>query len=87
MNWMFSRCSSLEKLNLSSSFNINQVIDMSGMFYKCSLLKKLNLSSFNTNQITNISKMFDGCSLDIENCNDERIIKQLKNSNACCIII
>ena len=84
---MFSRCSSLEKLNLSSSFNTNQATDMSGMFYECSSLKKLNLSSFNTNQITNISSMFEGCSLDIENCKDERIMKQLKDSNVCCIII
>ena len=87
MNWMFSRCSSLEKLNLSSSFNTNQATDMSGMFYECSSLKKLNLSSFNTNQITNISSMFEGCSLDIDNCKDERIMKQLKDSNVCCIII
>ena len=57
------------------------------MFYECSSLKKLNLSSFNTNQITNISSMFEGCSLDIDNCKDERIMKQLKDSNVCCIII
>ena len=61
MSIMFSGCSSLEELKLSS-FNTNNVTDMSFMFYECSSLKKLNLSNFNTNNVTNMSYMFYGCS-------------------------
>ena len=43
MSDMFSRCSSLDKLNLIN-FNTNNVTDMSNMFYDCSLLKELNLT-------------------------------------------
>ena len=47
MLWMFNNCSSLKELNLSS-FDTNQVTNMSHMFRNCSSLKELNLSSFNT---------------------------------------
>ena len=61
MSYMFSGCSGLKKLNLSS-FNTNQVTDMNSMFRGCSGLKDLNLSSFNTNQVKYMSSMFYGCS-------------------------
>ena len=61
MSSMFSRCSDLKELNLSS-FNTSAVTDMSSMFYGCSGLKALNLSSFNTSDVTNMSHMFFGCS-------------------------
>ena len=41
MSYIFSHCSSLKELNLSS-FNTNQVTSMSYMFSDCSLLKELN---------------------------------------------
>ena len=40
MSCMFSRCLSLEELNMSN-FNTNNVTNMSGMF-ECSSLKELN---------------------------------------------
>jgi len=58
---MFGRCSSLEKLNVST-FNINNKCWMAQMFYKCSSLKYLNLSNFNDITNHNIHKIFDGCS-------------------------
>jgi len=58
---MFWECSSLESIDLSS-FNTNNVTNMSYMFCYCSSLKSLDLSSFNTNNVTNMSYMFDGCS-------------------------
>ena len=58
---MFSRCSSLKELDLSS-FNTNNVTNMNGMFSGCSLLKELDLSSFNIYNVTNMSGMFSGCS-------------------------
>ena len=50
MRGMFSRCSSLKKLNLNN-FNINKVTNKSKMFLGCSLLKELNLNNFNTNKV------------------------------------
>ena len=58
---MFSGCSSLEIIDLSS-FNINNVTNMSSMFWKCSSLKSMDLSSFNTKNVTNKSFIFLRCS-------------------------
>ena len=58
---MFSKCSSLNKLNLSN-FNTNNVTNMEYMFNKCSLLKELILSNFNTNNVNNMRFMFSKCS-------------------------
>ena len=44
-----------------SSFNTNNVTDMSYMFYCCEKLSKLNLSSFNTINVNNMSEMFSSC--------------------------
>ncbi len=64
---MFSNCSSLKELNLSS-FNTNNVTDMACMFRRCSSLKKLNISNFNINaKTTLIYSMFDGCSEELKN--------------------
>ena len=50
----------LSELNLSS-FNTNNVTDMSWMFGYCENLSELNLSSFNANNITDMSLMFYQC--------------------------
>ena len=42
MSWMFSKCKSLESLNLSN-FNAQNVNDMTCMFNEYSLLKKENV--------------------------------------------
>ncbi len=54
---MFSRCSSLEEINLST-FNTNKVMKMNGMFYGCSSLKEANISNFQINKYTEINGMF-----------------------------
>ena len=61
MSGMFSYCSSLKELNVSS-FNTSAVKDMSDMFYGCSSLKELNVSSFNTSAVKDMREMFSGCS-------------------------
>ena len=61
MREMFTGCSGLKELNLSS-FNTSAVTDMNRMFYDCSGLKNLNLSSFNTSAVTSMYAMFSGCS-------------------------
>ena len=47
---MFWGCSSLQSINLSS-FNTNNVKNMSSMFEGCSSLQSIDLSSFNTTDV------------------------------------
>ena len=54
---MFYNCKNLNELNLSS-FNTNNVTNMSQMFFNSSYITNLNLSSFNTNNVTDMSGMF-----------------------------
>ena len=54
---MFHNCNNFSKLDLSS-FNTNNVNNMSYMFYYCYNLSILNLSSFNTNNVNNMIGMF-----------------------------
>ena len=61
MREMFSGCSGLKELNVSS-LNTSAVKDMSGMFSGCSGLKELNVFNFNTSAVTNMSGMFKNCS-------------------------
>ena len=57
---MFSGCSSLASLDLSS-FDTSSVTSMSSMFYNCSSLSSLDVSSFDTSKVTNMSGMFGNC--------------------------
>ena len=57
MSYMFSYYNKLSKLNLSS-FNTNNVTNMSRMFEFCRNLNKLNLSSFNTNNVIILPECF-----------------------------
>ena len=80
MSHMFRGCESLKSIDLSS-FNTNNVINMSGMFFGCESLKSIDLSSFNTNNVTNMSSMFSGCKyLKKENIkinkNEKRILNE-----------
>lgn len=61
MSRMFSGCSSLAELDLSS-FNTSNVQNMEGMFQNCSSLTELDLSSFHTSNVQNMASMFDNCS-------------------------
>ena len=76
-----------KSINLSS-FNTNNVNNMSYMFSDCSSLKSINLSSFNTNNVTDMSNMFSYCSslkkenIIIKNKND-KLLKEF----AHCILI
>ena len=59
-SFMFSRCSSLSSIDLSS-FNTSNVTNMYGMFNGCSSLTSLDLSTFNTGNVVNMSYMFHNC--------------------------
>ena len=56
----YDGCKNLKELNLSS-FNTQNVTNMSFMFAGCNNLKELNLSSFNTQNVTNIKSIFYLC--------------------------
>ena len=58
---MFYQCDKLENLYLTS-FNTENVANMSAMFYDCSGLTSLDLSNFNTEKVTSMGHMFNGCS-------------------------
>ena len=61
MSYMFTACSALTSLDLSS-FNTENVTNMGSMFWNCSALTSLDLSSFNTANVTDMTYIFDGCS-------------------------
>jgi surface protein len=61
MSWMFSYCTSLTSLDLSS-INTSKVTEMKSMFYGSSYVKILDLRSFNTSKVTDMSYMFASCS-------------------------
>ena len=75
-SYMFSNCSGLTSLDLSS-FNTSNVTSMKSMFEHCSGLTSLDLSSFDTSKVTNMSHMFSGCkgliSLDLSSFDTSKV--------------
>lgn len=70
---MYTRCYSLQELDLSA-FNItSQVTSLSETFFCCTRLKTLNLSHWNVSNITNYGSTFSNCqslqTLNISNWN------------------
>ena len=57
---MFKNCASLTSIDLSS-FDTENVINMTQTFYQCPLIKSINLSNFNTKNLELASSMFEGC--------------------------
>ena len=76
MKEMFSGCSSLKQLDVSS-FNTSAVKNMRGVFGNCSGLKELNVSNFNTSAVTDMNGIFSGCSsltsLNLSNFNTSKV--------------
>ena len=58
---MFYGCINLISLDLPSTFNTQNVTDMSKMFFKCSKMESLDLSFFHTQNVENMDLMFSGC--------------------------
>lgn len=89
MSSMFSNCSKLQSLDLSS-FNTANVIDMEGMFQGCSSLQSIKLSSFNTEKVWTMERMFYGCkklqSLDLSNFNTEEVKNMYSMFEDCFIL-
>ena len=60
MSLMFSNCSALTSIDLSS-FNTANVTSIQSMFCSCSALTSIDLSTFNTAKVTDMSRMFSYC--------------------------
>ena len=86
MNSMFSGCSALKSLDLTT-FNTENVRDMNFMFLKCSALTSLDLKNFNTENVTDMYNMFDGCSdltsLDLTNFNTTNVTYMYNMFDGC----
>ena len=95
MRCMFQECESLTSLE-TSSWNTENVTDMSRVFFGCSSLTDLEISNWNTAKVTDMSTMFAWCTftkLDISNWNIKNVtsmeyifsecpnLKQLNMSN------
>lgn len=92
MQSMFSLCTSLTSLDLSS-FNTEYIIGsalgfgMSGMFYGCKNLTSLDLSNFYTSKIKDMSQMFIYCehltSLDLSTWNTSNVVLMSQIFDTC----
>ena len=86
MDYMFTSCKSLTKLDLSH-FNTEKVTEMNGMFYLCSGLQSLNVTSFNTENVADMCNMFIYCSnlssLDLSSFNTEKVMNMAGMFNQC----
>ena len=86
MSSMFSSCSRLTTLDLSS-FNTSAVTNMSRMFGFCTNLTALDLSSFNTSSVTDMSSMFSSCSrlttLDLSSFNTSAVTNMSRMFGFC----
>ena len=61
MSGMFTLCSSLTSLDLSS-FNTSNVTNMNSMFFGCSNIQALDFTSFDVSNVTNMQMMLASCS-------------------------
>ena len=77
MSGLFSRCESLESIDLEG-FYTGKVTNMSDMFYHCSSLKSLDLSSLNTENVEWMSEMFMRCfsleDINLSNLNTSKVL-------------
>lgn len=87
MNSMFTKCTSLETLDLSS-FNTEKVTDMQTMFEGSTNLRTINLpKGFIGSNVTDLNEMFRGCvsltELDLSGSNAEKVKKMRSMFNGC----
>jgi surface protein len=85
MNGLFSGCSKLTHIDLSS-FDTKNVSNMNGIFSGCSKLTTIDLSSFDTKNVTDMNDIIFGCSnlkkIKINNINsNDRLLKELSSHN------
>ncbi|MCQ2197438.1 MAG: BspA family leucine-rich repeat surface protein, partial [Bacteroidaceae bacterium] len=76
-NGLFRGLSKVRSIEGMRHLNLQNVKDMSWMFYNCNSLTSLDLSAFNTENVTDMSSMFQDCnslkSLDLSAFNTENV--------------
>lgn len=87
MNSMFTKCTSLETLDLSS-FNTEKVTDMQTMFEGSTNLRTINLpKGFIGSSVTNLNATFKGCEslteLDLSGSNSENVTNMSEMFYGC----
>lgn len=87
MHSMFSNCTSLETLDLSS-FNTEKVTSMATMFEKSKNLRSIKLpKGFIGSSVTNLYAMFRGCEslteLDLSSSNAEKVTNMMEMFSDC----
>ena len=89
MNYMFSDCEYLLKLDLTG-LDTSNVTKMACMFQECTRLEKINISNFDTRKVFDMSQMFTGCfslkNLDISKFNTKNVEDMSKMFDGCCSI-
>lgn len=90
MGSMFSNCTSLETLDLSS-FNTEKVTNMSEMFVGSTNLRTINLpKGFIGSNVTDLNGMFRGCAslteLDLSGSNAEKVKDMCKMFYGCVVL-
>ena len=90
MNSMFTKCTSLETLDLSS-FNTEKVTDMQTMFEGSTNLRTINLpKGFIGSNVTDLNGMFRGCAnlteLDLSGSNAEKV-KNMRSMFYGCVAL
>lgn len=90
MNSMFTKCTSLETLDLSS-FNTEKVTDMQTMFEGSTNLRTINLpKGFIGSNVTDLNGMFRGCvsltELDLSGSNAEKV-KNMRSMFYGCVAL
>ena len=62
MSCLFESCRPLISLPDISTWNTNNITDISGLFHNCLIEKIHDISKWNTNSVTDISYLFAFCS-------------------------
>lgn len=90
MNNMFSRCISIESIDLSG-FDTSNVQEMNYMFTQCYSLKELDLSNFDTHNVTSMGELFECCyrleKLDISSFSSDNLTYAPGLFNQCLTLL
>ncbi len=62
LNRLFEKCSSLEKLDMSS-WNTSKVTTMAYMFSECKVISEIDVSNWDTSNVTTMGYLFNNCKI------------------------
>ena len=62
LNRLFEKCSSLEKLDMSS-WNTSKVTTMAYMFSECKVISEIDVSNWDTSNVTTMGYLFNNCQI------------------------